>query len=161
MYPFPAGDGSPTWCLFDLSRAHRRAFFTLAKRAGLLDYGKPIVLFFLLDLRKRDIRPTQREISEMMHLSPSTVTVSLQSLERHGCIRKIPDEKDQRKNRIVITEEGVAVAGRFKEVFKTLADTMAQGFSPEELEASAAYFNRMTQNLLELVPQEERNESEC
>ena len=97
----------------------------------------------------------------MMHLSPSTVTVSLQSLERHGCIRKIPDEKDQRKNRIVITEEGVAVAGRFKEVFKTLADTMAQGFSPDELEASAAYFDRMTHNLLELVPQEERNASEC
>lgn len=161
MHPFPAGDGSPAWCFFDLSRAHRRAFFALAREAGILDYGKPIVLFFLLDLRRRGIRPTQRELSEMMHLSPSTVTVSLQSLERHGCIQKTPDEKDMRKNRIDITDEGIAVADRFRAVFQALADTMGRGFSPEELHASADYFDRMTQNLLELIPQEERNADEC
>jgi DNA-binding MarR family transcriptional regulator len=154
---FPPDDGSTSWHYFDLARAHRLAFNALSSKAGLRDFGKPVVLFLLADLSAHKIYPTQRELAEMMLLSPSTVTVSLRSLERQGCIRKIHDDKDLRKNRIAITETGIEVSNRFHKLFHQVNTCMCKGFTSEELELLSSFFARMTANLMNCATQEERS----
>lgn len=52
----------------------------------------------------------QSEINKMGHVSPATVTVMLQSLERNGFIIRRPDPNDQRCIRIYITPQGSEIS---------------------------------------------------
>lgn len=49
---------------------------------------------------------SQRELAEMVHLAPPTVTAMLQKMEKAGLIERWDDEEDQRITRIRLTETG-------------------------------------------------------
>lgn len=52
---------------------------------------------------------SQRELAEMVHLAPPTVTAMLQKMEKAGLIERWDDEEDQRVTRIRLTETGRAL----------------------------------------------------
>lgn len=58
---------------------------------------------------------TQREVAEMLHVSPPTVTVMLQKMEADGAIERWTDEADQRLTRIRLTADGRGAADRVSE----------------------------------------------
>lgn len=49
---------------------------------------------------------SQRELADLLHLSPPTVTTMLQKMEQDALIERWTDETDQRLTRIRLTEEG-------------------------------------------------------
>jgi DNA-binding MarR family transcriptional regulator len=49
---------------------------------------------------------SQRELAEMVHLAPPTVTAMLQKLEKAGLIERWDDVEDQRITRIRLTDAG-------------------------------------------------------
>jgi DNA-binding MarR family transcriptional regulator len=49
---------------------------------------------------------SQRELAEMVHLAPPTVTAMLQKMEKAGLIERTDDVEDQRITRIRLTETG-------------------------------------------------------
>lgn len=49
---------------------------------------------------------SQRELADMVQLSPPTVTAMLQKMEKAGLIERWDDEEDQRITRIRLTETG-------------------------------------------------------
>ena len=49
---------------------------------------------------------TQRELGEVLHLSPSRVSMVLSSLEETGDVVRRPDETDRRLSRVFLTPEG-------------------------------------------------------
>lgn len=49
---------------------------------------------------------SQRELADMVQLSPPTVTAMLQKLERSGLIERTADESDQRVTRVSLTDAG-------------------------------------------------------
>ena len=52
---------------------------------------------------------SQRELAEMVQLSPPTITAMLQRMERAGLVERIGDETDQRITRLRLTDEGRAL----------------------------------------------------
>ncbi|MDO8914659.1 MAG: MarR family transcriptional regulator [Coriobacteriia bacterium] len=52
---------------------------------------------------------SQRELAEMVHLAPPTVTAMLQKMEKAGLIERSDDAEDQRITRIRLTETGRAL----------------------------------------------------
>jgi DNA-binding MarR family transcriptional regulator len=52
---------------------------------------------------------SQRELAEMVRLTPPTVTAMLQRMERTGLIERWADEEDQRVTRIRLTDAGKAL----------------------------------------------------
>jgi DNA-binding MarR family transcriptional regulator len=48
----------------------------------------------------------QRELAEILHLSPPRVSVILRALEENGAVLRQPDEADRRLARVFITAEG-------------------------------------------------------
>ena len=52
---------------------------------------------------------SQRELAEMVQLTPPTVTAMLQKMERAGLIERRIDESDQRVTRIHLTDDGRAL----------------------------------------------------
>ena len=80
-----------------------------------------------------DGRPmSQRELADHIHITPPSVNVAVQKLEKLGYIRKEQDEKDQRMTRIHLTERGEKILGNMHEILRSTEDTLLKNMSTEE-----------------------------
>lgn len=76
---------------------------------------------------------SQKELSERLHCSPSTVVDPTDRLERLGLVERIPHSKDRRINMLVVTEDGRQLRDRF----------IARVFEPPEALLSIAAGDRL------------------
>ena len=95
----------------------------------------------------------QRELADLLHVSPAAVANSLKCLERDGYIRREPWQNDARRNRVILTEKGIQAVEGCRDVFQRVSARMMAGFSPEELAQLAQFQRRMLNNLLVPNPQ--------
>jgi DNA-binding MarR family transcriptional regulator len=66
---------------------------------------------------------TQRDLGELLFVSPAALTTMLQRMERQGLIVRRPDETDQRLVRIRLTEDGRELSDQMLSAFATYVDT--------------------------------------
>ncbi len=141
----------PEWAFRSLTRAHHIAQNSVFDKLGIKDIGQPVMLFILSDYKALGKTCTQKELAKAMHLSPSTVTISIKSLERRGYIRRYTDQNDKRCNIVEITDEGVCIAQSCRQGFDGIDSAMYAGFSSEELNLITELFHRITANLLKII----------
>lgn len=132
-----------------LSNAHRSAVQAELNAAGLEKVGHPMLVSIL---QSADEDPegqfqAQRELADLLHVSPPAIANSLKCLERDGYVRREPWPEDARRNRVTLTEKGAAAVQGCREVFLRVSARMMAGFSPEELEQLAQFQRRMLDNL--------------
>ncbi|MDO4473340.1 MAG: MarR family transcriptional regulator [Eubacteriales bacterium] len=89
-----------------------------------------------------------REIADILHIKPPTVTVSVKRLEKSGFICKRADEKDQRISRIYMTEAGKNLQQEIRQAVEENERILTNGFSVEEQEQLKQFLGRMTENLI-------------
>ena len=133
-----------------LNQAHRAAAQTELNAAGLNEVGHPMLVSIL---QSADEDPdgqfqAQRELADLLHVSPAAVANSLKCLERDGYVRREPWPKDARRNRVILTEKGAVAVEGCRAVFLRVSTRMMAGFSPEELNQLARFQRRMLDNLL-------------
>ena len=133
-----------------LSNAHRSAVQAELNAAGLEKVGHPMLVSIL---QSADEDPdgqfqAQKELADLLHVSPAAVANSLKCLERDGYVRREPWPKDARRNRVMLTEKGTAAVAGCRDVFRRVSARMMAGFSPEELNQLARFQRRMLDNLL-------------
>lgn len=88
-----------------------------------------------------------REMADMIHIKPPTVTVTVQRLERAGLVCKKPDPSDQRISRIFLTEKGENIKREIKNLFEENERILKKGFSDEEVDQLRVYLKKMIQNM--------------
>ena len=147
----PFDPTEPKWLYRGLKRVHELATNAVFNEYGIGNLGQPTLLFMLEGEERHGRFPTQREIARDLNLSPTTITVSLKSLEKHGCINKLPDDEDMRKNRISLTEKGREITKKCAEASDKVDETMYLGFSDEEIALISSFYIRMTENLRTLT----------
>lgn len=130
-----------------LSRTRHNAVQAELSARGLHNLGSPFILFVLRDLGQEGELSAQRELADILQVSPATVAVSLKSLQRLGMIERRSDSADQRRKRIALTPKGIHTVDTCLEVFRQVDQQMFQGFSPEEQQQLTAYHRRMLKNL--------------
>lgn len=145
----------PEWSFRKMSRIHHMAHGAVFDRLGLKEVGQPVLLFVLSDAKSCGQRCTQRELGQIMNLSPSTVTISIKSLERRGLVTRQTDENDKRCNFVDITPAGEEAAGKCRQAFDRIDRAMYSGFSPEERRQAAGLFDRISANLTALIEKEQ------
>lgn len=145
---------SPAWRFRMLHAAHRAATDASLSRFGVREFGQPFILF-MLERGVDGSAAAQRQLSEKLRVSPATMTASLKALEKQGCIRRAPDESDQRRKRIEITEKGRQVAAKCRCAFERVDEAMYEGFTEGEIAELSAFFERMTANLRGIYAGEE------
>ena len=91
-----------------LIRVMRRHHACVERRIGDLGihHGQHRMLMQLAK-RQEDI-PSQKELAEIMGISPAAVTATLKKLEREEYISRSMTDEDNRKNEIRITEKGLS-----------------------------------------------------
>ena len=139
-----------------LSQAHRAAVQNELNAAGLSEVGHPLLVSILQSAEEGAERQcqAQRELADLLHVSPAAVANSLKCLERDGYIHREPWQDDARRNRIILTEKGLKAVEGCREVFHRVSVRMMSGFSQEELEQLAHLQQRMLNNLLNSQPKE-------
>lgn len=140
-----------------LARARKQLMLTELVGRGLGDLGNPVLLFLLQE--REGAVSSQRELSDAMHISPASVAVSLKSLERGGYVEKLPDEADQRRKAVRLTDKGRAALAACHQIFREVDRRMFGGFTPEEMEQVRAFQLRMLHNLRGALPTERMNGS--
>jgi DNA-binding MarR family transcriptional regulator len=145
-----------------LNHTHRSAVQAELNAAGLGEVGHPMLLSILNSACDRDHEGkchAQRELADMMHISPAAVANSLKSLERGGYIRREPGTRDARRNQILVTPKGADAVDRCMQIFERVFQQMMLGFSPEETEQLMGFQQRMLQNLLRCDNKTQKEES--
>lgn len=132
-----------------MNQAHRAAVQSELNAAGLGEVGHPM-LMSILQSAEEDPEgqcQAQRELADLLHVSPAAVANSLKCLERDGYIRREPWERDARRNRVLLTQKGTIAVEGCRDVFRRVSARMLAGFSSEELQQLAQFQHRMIDNL--------------
>src|SRR5215213_1359663 len=93
--------------LTSLLQALQRMRAELARSEGADSERAAHVLLFPLCL-EGPLR--QAELAELVHADPSTVSRHVARLVDEGLVTRVPDERDGRASRLVVTERGTATA---------------------------------------------------
>ena len=132
-----------------MNQAHRAAVQAELNAAGLGEVGHPM-LMSILQSAKEDPDgqcQAQRELADLLHVSPAAVANSLKCLERDGYIRREPWRQDARRNRVILTQKGACAVEGCRNVFRRVSVRMMAGFTSEELQQLVWYQRRILDNL--------------
>ena len=133
-----------------LNQAHRNAVNAELAARGLGEVGHPMLLTILKSSGSENSEGqcgAQRDLAELLNISPAAVANSLKSLERSGYTYREPQRKDARRNRMVLTDKGRQAVEGCQEVFAAVSKRMMAGFTPEEREQLYSFRRRMLNNL--------------
>ena len=137
----------PSALFHGLHHAHKRRVMEEQARRGVGDLSAPMLLLSLFSAETAGERWSQRDVARTLRTSPATVAVSLRTLEGDGYVERAADERDQRRNRVSLTDKGRRAVERCGESFRAVDQRMLSGFSPAEKAQLTGFFTRMIENL--------------
>ena len=70
----------------------------------------------LLYIKRCSHAPTQKELAELLLISPAAVAVTMKKLENAGYIERKSDENDSRRNSVSLTEKGEEILTNTKKL---------------------------------------------
>lgn len=91
--------------------------------------------------------PTLKETGEVMGCSYQNVKRMALQLEKKGYLKIIQDEKDKRKQRLVVTEKMVQLGEAKKAATKVFMQTMYRGIEKEEISQAIKILTKINHNL--------------
>ena len=106
--------------------------------------------FAIICINMCKMPPSLKELAELMGSSHQNVKQILLKLEKKGYVEFLPDEKDKRKQRVVITEKTLAFCAEHEEGSSRVIQTLFRGIDPAELEATIRTIMKMDENLREV-----------
>ena len=100
-------------------------------------------------VEKAAVQSSQRELADLLHVTPATIAISTKRMEKAGLLTKRVDEDNLRCKRLTITELGESKCDEAFEQFGRSNEELFKGFAEEELIQLQGYMDRMLRNLAE------------
>ena len=97
----------------------------------------------------RDVDIYQRDIEKEFGVGRSSVTTTIQIMERDGYLRREASEKDARLKRVVLTEKGLQAQEGIENLIEKLNVRTLEGISQEELITFLGVIEKLKSNLEE------------
>jgi len=101
------------------------------EKHGFNTKSHPPLLFILHD-EIAGKKASQKELSYILGIKPSTFAVLIKRIEKAELIEKVPDENDLRCNVITPTDKGKKLVNESANIFSTIDKKMYQGFTEKE-----------------------------
>ena len=106
--------------------------------------------FAIICINLCKVPPTLNELSDIMGSSHQNVKQILLKLEKAGFVTMIQDEKDKRKQRIVLTKQCMAFCEKHDEGSKQVIERIYEGITDEDIFATIKTIFMMEHNLSQL-----------
>ncbi len=113
--------------IVQLVKAHRQRANELLRPFGL-HAGQELVLS---QLWKHDSQP-QLQLAAALHVDISTVTRTVQRLEKTGLVKRCPGPADARVSLVCLTAQGRELCEPIKRAWQTLEEDTTRGLSEAE-----------------------------
>ena len=127
-----------------LGRAQRRLHRHLEQRAEE-HAGISVVQAGALFALQRQDGAISSELAGQLDIAPSAMTGLADRMLRAGLLERRVDEQDKRINRLWLTEHGRAVADIAKTELAPLNQTLAEGFSDEDMQVVSRWLTAVAQ----------------
>lgn len=128
-----------------ISRALRRWFDSI--RDVLREHDLSINQMRILGALTVRMTPSVQELSQYTNIEPSTMSRTLDSLERRGLVRRETRSDDGRLRVVAPTEAGLAVFAAIWPGLRDLYEQMMDGIEPAERDAFLATLHKVNKNL--------------
>ena len=128
--------------IVQLVKAHRQRANELLRPFGL-HAGQELVLS---QLWQRDGLP-QLQLAAVLHVDISTITRTVQRLEKTGLVKRCPDPEDARVSQVHLTEQGRELREPIKRAWQVLEEETTHGLSEAELLLLRRLLSHMTAQL--------------
>lgn len=102
---------------------------------------------YLLVLIERMDHPNQKMLAERLKITPATLSVRLQRLERAGFIEKVPNENDKRNFTLHTTEKGKQTILSCKDEMINFSLRLFEGINKEDLDRMKTYCQILKKNI--------------
>lgn len=97
--------------------------------------------------KNRDKNIYQFDICEALKMKKSSITEQLDSLEKDGLIKRLPDENDKRRNIICLSDKIQKNLEELCRELTVLNEEMISGISTDDLERFSEVIKQMEKNL--------------
>jgi DNA-binding MarR family transcriptional regulator len=129
-----------------LVRDAHRAFQRLLERR-IAPYGVSRGQWYFLRVLWNADGLTQRELSARVGMMEPTTVIALRSMERSGLIRRVRDDDDRRKVRVLLTAKAKRLRNELLTIARGITDDAEQGISARDLGGFRRVIALMTANL--------------
>lgn len=125
-----------------LNLLHRLQIHKAATANGLYLGQLPI-----LEAIEENHKCTQKQLSDILHVSPPSIATSVKRLQKMGLVEKVADENDLRYTHITLTPKGQELSLKCRQSFDKIDVQVFNGFSESECEELFKYIERLIENL--------------
>ena len=130
-----------------IAKKHRMAMDKHVEEHGLQQGQHKLILA----LSRMGESAYQKDLAEVLHLTPAAVAVNLKKLEKLGIVEKKMSETDNRYNEVQLTEEGRTFIKESEEIFHQINEQSFKGMTEEELNTLEELLAKVEVNLTEAV----------
>ena len=102
---------------------------------------------YLLFLIEHSDHPNQKMLAERLKITPATLSVRLQRLQKAGYIEKIVSVQDKRNATLHTTDKGKKESSECKEGMKSFTVRLFDGISKEDIEKMKEYCEIFERNM--------------
>lgn len=117
------------WQVMQLCHRLHRQMYNRLTQIGLYR-GQPPILHFLMQKGTMN----QKELAQLLEISPATVTVALKRMEKSGLIQRTVDKEDQRSLCVQVTDYGRRMGQQAQEILQEMSDNFTACLSSDEAE---------------------------
>ena len=89
----------------------------------------------------------QTELAELVHADPSTVSRHVARLVEQGLVTRVPDERDGRASRLVVTDRGTATADAMRRERAAHLQEVTADWDEQDVATLARLLHRLSQDL--------------
>ena len=138
--------------LFDVEMLRRRLLRPYFIDMGLtVGQGQPRILY---ELRKGG-KMTQKELSDVCLIEVTTMSRTLDRLEKMGLITRESNPECRRSWIITLTKEGKAKADEVADIFNIAEDVFCRNISQQELESMCNTLKKIENNLNDAIEKQD------
>ena len=97
---------------------------------------------------------THTELGGHAHVRPSTISTTIQRMEKAGLVERRHDAEDQRVSRVYLTETGRALQEDVEQAWRRLENELFADLTLEEQVLLRRFFLQMRENLVQVTQRE-------
>lgn len=103
--------------------------------------------FYLLNMLQHNSSINQKELAEILKITPATLSVRIKRLEKAGLLTREIDKKDKRNFILKLTDEGNCLIEHSHEFMKRNIILMFDGVTSKEIESLRSCLIKIQHNL--------------
>ena len=129
-------------------RMHRHLFDNTVMGIGIHRTQHRILMY----IARNKKLGSQKVLAEHIGITPAAITGAIKKLESDGYVRRTQGN-DNRYREVELTESGMAIVEKTRELFFNMDTSLFDGFSEEELDGYISYLEKIQLNIKKIMPQ--------